>query len=1163
MRKLLITASVLCAALQAAPLVAPVRPVLFEPGTKPGEYRSSVSKGALRLTPAGIEFAAADRPVIRLGLVGARPAEPVGVELLPSTSSYFLGNDPKGWRTGVANYGKVRYSGVYRGVDLVFRGSEKAFEYDFVIAPNADPSRIRMRFDGARKLSLNAAGDLLVDGWFTQRRPHIYQESARGAREVGGRFRIHRDRTISFETGPYDRSQALVIDPIIDYTSYLGGAAGEIGNAIAADKAGNIYVGGWTASPNLPGTIAFGQAPATRQAGFITKFAPIAGGTTQIVFTIYLGDNIGLGFAIVDGLAIDSGGNIVAVGETDAPYFPTQAAVQSGISGGQDCPVSGAGTNYYCPDGFVTKIAPTGRSLVFSTYYGGPGANFFNAVALDSDDNIYAVGEAVGPTSLNGTPNSIQPVANSTLEMQMVRFDPIGNLLYSTYLGGSVGQAGSSIAVGSPGIAWIGGYTSSPDMPITSDGFQTTFPEADQSAYLARIDTTQSGKAGLTYATFYDGPIGNSLLNHLFLDPSGQVVFCGAAFSNLPITPTAMEGFVGAQASEEVAGFVYGDGFIARINPAVAGANGLTYASFIGGTDEDSAQSCALDPQGNFVVAGWTLSGNPFLTLGSPIPLKQVGSNANVFVIRIDPTKAGGLLESMLFGGDAGDSVTAMAIDSDGFAYLTGVTYSQDFPVTSGAIQPLYGGDNNQYNFPVCCGDAWVMQLNLNAYQVGVGDLALDSGDFQSGSANSWLPVPLSVHLADINGNRLQLAGYPITFTASTGINVSPAAASTDGTGAAATTALLGDGNGTVTATITGTSVSYTFHVYAGSGPVPHSVAILSGGNQTGQANTTLPLPLVVQLRNAGNGPVSLSGVNVLFSPTNATVPATIVATDFNGQASTTVTLGPQSGSASVQVVVGGMPSITANFTVGGGVTLPTITGVGVSGGSVAIAQNAWISIYGSNLAPASVGTGLTWSSAPSFASGQMPTSLGGVGVTVNGKPAYIYFVSAGQVNVLTPLDSTTGPVAVEVNNGSATSAAYTVNLEAAAPGFLRFGDGVHIAAEHADYSLLGPASMSVPGYTFTPAAPGETISLFGDAFGLPVTTLTAGADVQTGALATLPQVTIGGATATVTFAGLISPGLYQINVEVPKTAAAGDNQVIATYGGASSPTGAMIPVAQ
>ena len=245
-------------------------------------------------------------------------------------------------------------------------------------------------------------------------------------------------------------------------------------------------------------------------------------------------------------------------------------------------------------------------------------------------------------------------------------------------------------------------------------------------------------------------------------------------------------------------------------------------------------------------------------------------------------------------------------------------------------------------------------------------------------------------------------------------------------------------------------------------------------------------------------------------------------------------------------------------------VAQPAITGVSVSGGAANIAQNAWVEIYGSNLTPASVGAGLTWSNASSFASGQMPTELDGVSVTVNGKPAYISFISPTQVNVLTPLDSTTGPVAVQVNNGTATSAAYTANLQMASPGFLRFSDGIHVAAEHAGYTLLGPASMSVPGYTFTPATPGETILLFGNGFGLPVSTLTAGLDIQTGALPTpWPQVTIGGTSATVQFAGLIGPGLYQINVVVPSTAANGDNQVIATYAGASSPIGAMIPVSQ
>jgi hypothetical protein len=197
------------------------------------------------------------------------------------------------------------------------------------------------------------------------------------------------------------------------------------------------------------------------------------------------------------------------------------------------------------------------------------------------------------------------------------------------------------------------------------------------------------------------------------------------------------------------------------------------------------------------------------------------------------------------------------------------------------------------------------------------------------------------------------------------------------------------------------------------------------------------------------------------------------------------------------------------------------------------------IEIHGTGLAPAGVpASGVTWSSAPEFASGRMPTALAGVSVQVDGKPAYIYYVSAAQVNVLTPLDTTTGQAQVTLTNGSNTSAAFAVTMKAVAPAFLEFGAGPYIAALHADYGLLGPASMPVPGYNFTPTQPG--------------------------ALANWPVVTIGGVAASVAYAGLNGyAGLYQLNVAVPLGAANGDNAVVATYGGASTPVGATIAIAR
>jgi uncharacterized protein (TIGR03437 family) len=242
----------------------------------------------------------------------------------------------------------------------------------------------------------------------------------------------------------------------------------------------------------------------------------------------------------------------------------------------------------------------------------------------------------------------------------------------------------------------------------------------------------------------------------------------------------------------------------------------------------------------------------------------------------------------------------------------------------------------------------------------------------------------------------------------------------------------------------------------------------------------------------------------------------------------------------------------------------PTITSVGTAGGFPDLAPNTWIEIKGTDLAPPGVGAGgMTWSNAPEFDSGRLPAQLAGVSVTVNGTAAYVYFVSATQINVLTPLNLAPGPVKIVVTTGTLSSAPATKTARAVAPSFLLFGASKYIAATHADGSLLGPASMSAPGYPFTPAAPGETIALYATGFGLPAATLTEGSATQFGLLPSMPTVQIGGASVDVRFAGVVSPGLYQLNVVVPTTAVAGDAPVTATYAGLTTPLGSLIPVQQ
>jgi uncharacterized protein (TIGR03437 family) len=250
---------------------------------------------------------------------------------------------------------------------------------------------------------------------------------------------------------------------------------------------------------------------------------------------------------------------------------------------------------------------------------------------------------------------------------------------------------------------------------------------------------------------------------------------------------------------------------------------------------------------------------------------------------------------------------------------------------------------------------------------------------------------------------------------------------------------------------------------------------------------------------------------------------------------------------------------------------LPVVTSVNIPGGYPVISPNTWIEISGRNLAPPAVGAnGMTWEGAPEFAIGTMPTQLGGVRVTVNGRPAFVYYVSSKQVNVLTPVDNMTGAVQIVVRTGEASSLPFYVQARAAAPASLLLGGTHYVLATHADYSLVGPTSMSVPGYPFSPARPGETITLWATGFGLPKDGVVSGSASQSGPLLATPGVRIGGVgsaetfAAPVVYAGLVAPGLCQLNIIVPGNVPDGDNRVLWFYQqeqGQTYPPGALIAV--
>jgi uncharacterized protein (TIGR03437 family) len=302
------------------------------------------------------------------------------------------------------------------------------------------------------------------------------------------------------------------------------------------------------------------------------------------------------------------------------------------------------------------------------------------------------------------------------------------------------------------------------------------------------------------------------------------------------------------------------------------------------------------------------------------------------------------------------------------------------------------------------------------------------------------------------------------------------------------------------------------------------------------------------------------AGAPASVTGTSLTVPVTIATDAPLGVQGIRVTTGTET------------VTIAGSFTVSPGPPLGIITSVTVVNGGGEIAQNAWIVIQGRNLVPSNVpADGVIWSSAPEFESGRMPTQLGGypLTVTVNNKLAYVYFFCSAtgsicktdQINVLTPLDNTVGPVPVVVTTNGISTAVFNVNLRPAAPSFPLVAGTKYVVATHGDYTLVGPPSLSVPGYPFTPARPGETIALYGFGFGLPATPLVDGSSSQSGSLQGVPVVQIGGAPATVVFAGVISPGLYQLNVVVPSTAKNGDNSLTCSYNGATVPVGDLIVI--
>jgi hypothetical protein len=605
--------------------------------------------------------------VVRMQLLGSNPAaQAKGADRLPGIANYFLGNDASKWRMGIPTYMRVQYQEVYPGISLVYYGSQRQLEYDFQVGPGADPSQIRLRLAGAERLSVDDHGDLVVqaDGQvLVQHKPVVYQEVAGERRSVAAAFELQGDQ-VSFALGGYDRSQALIIDPVLSYSTYLGGSGADGACGIAVDAAGNAYITGLAFSPDFPTANALKPRDGPNGNAFVAKLS--ADGSALVYSTYLGGSRTDIGF----GIAVDSAGDVYLTGKTHSADFPTVNSLQPAI--------------HSSGNAFVAKLSADGSALVYSTFLGGSTPEDRGVgIAVDAAGNAYVTGFTFSPDF--PTANALQPTFSGqygTANAFVAKLTADGSaLIYSTFLSGTGGSRGSGIAVDAAGNAYVTGRTDSADFP-TVNALQPVYG-ANANAFVAKL--TVDGSA-LIYSTFLGGS-GGDAGNGIAVDAEGNAYVTGSTGSADFPTVNALQPVYGGN----------GNAFVAKLTPD---GSSLVYSTYLGGSGGDVGMGIAVDAAGNAFVTGATASPD-FPTPNTLQP--ALGGPGNAFVAKLT-ADGSALVYSTYLGGSGdgsanpingtyyGDISQGIAVDAAGNVYVTGQTTSADFP-TANALQPVLRGN--------------------------------------------------------------------------------------------------------------------------------------------------------------------------------------------------------------------------------------------------------------------------------------------------------------------------------------------------------------------------------------------------------------------------------------------------------------------------------------
>lgn len=632
----------------------------------------TAGEAIVALSPGGCKAS-----ILRMRIAGAnRRATVNGEGESRSRTNYFIGNDPSKWTSGPRAYERVRYRSVYPGIDLIYYGTDRRLEYDFVVAPGAAAGKIVLAFEGGARARVDGTGDLLLRTdsaevrWL---RPVAYQVKGGKRTPVSSRYSLNsaahdpKSQTVSFKLGPYDHSLPLVIDPILQYSSFLGGNTTDLASFAALDTSGCFYVAGLTYSQDFPVKNGVGSFVGASSKIFIAKFDTTKVGAASLLYSTMLGGN---SLDDVLDMKVDDAGQVYLTGTTQSTNFPTAHAIRTNRIG--------------ISDAFVVRIDTTNSgvaSLAYSTYLGGANDDFGTSLVLEGAGTriVHVLGGTTSTDFPVTSATAYQPAKKGSRDLFLTKIDTdlsgVSSILYSTYFGGDGDETSGPMLAEGSGIIDVVGSTTSINLP-TRNAFQSSLavPGANSQpsdAFVARFDTTQSGSASLLYSTYLGGT-GQDYGDFIGRDASGFITISGESHS--PDFP--LRGQIQAGKATAVT-------FIARLDLSKSGNASLLYSTCLGGSGGDIPYFMAVDPGGDVYVAG--------ITQSNDYPTKNAFQSVrpglyDAYVSRVDPSKTGAdsLVYSTYLGASAYEYRGGYAYDGAGGVYLAGYTTSPDFPTRNG-----------------------------------------------------------------------------------------------------------------------------------------------------------------------------------------------------------------------------------------------------------------------------------------------------------------------------------------------------------------------------------------------------------------------------------------------------------------------------------------------